>query len=70
MIDQVKYMGHGPANCDSLSALWLLFTQQLRRRSSTPYLERLQTGLGEDADAIWSHCRGYPARAPGVSHPG
>ena len=27
-----------------------------------PYLERLRTGLGEDADAIWGHCRGYPGR--------
>ena len=34
------------------------------------YLERLRTGLGEDADAIWGHCRGYPGRRARASRAG
>jgi hypothetical protein len=29
------------------------------------YLERLRTGMGADADAIWGHCRGYPGHGDG-----
>ena len=64
VIDQVKYMGHGQRHRDSLSAARLLFTANLDGDVDA-YLERLQTGLGEDADAIWGHCRGYPGRGQG-----
>ena len=59
MIDQVKYQGHGQRHRDSLAAPRLLFTSNFDGPLD-PYLERLRTGLGEDADAIWGHCRGYP----------
>ena len=29
------------------------------------YLEQLRTGMGDDADAIWGHCRGYPGHEDG-----
>ncbi len=58
VIDQVKYQGHGQRR-DALSASRLLFTSNFDG-ALDPYLERLRTGLGEDADAVWSHCRGYP----------
>jgi hypothetical protein len=59
VIDQVKYQGHGQRQRDALSASRLLFTSNFDGPLE-PYLERLRTGLGEDADAIWDHCRGYP----------
>ncbi len=59
VIDQVKYQGHGQRHRDSLAAPRLLFTSNFDGPLD-PYLERLRTGLGEDADAIWGHCRGYP----------
>jgi hypothetical protein len=59
VIDQVKYQGHGQRHHDSLAAPRLLFTSNFDG-DLDPYLERLRTGLGEDADAIWGHCRGYP----------
>jgi hypothetical protein len=66
VIDQVKYMGHGQRRRDSLNAARLLFTANLDGDAGA-YLERLQTELGEDADAIWGHCRGYPGRGPGFT---
>ena len=66
VIDQVKYMGHGQRHRDSLNAARLLFTANLDGDVDA-YLERLQTELGEDADAIWGHCRGYPGRGPGFA---
>ena len=66
VIDHVKYMGHGQRHRDSLSASRLLFTSNFDGELD-PYLEMLQTGLGEDADAIWGHCRGYPRRGPGFA---
>jgi hypothetical protein len=59
VIDQVKHQGHGQRHRDSLAAPRLLFTSNFDG-DLDPYLERLRTGLGEDADAIWGHCRGYP----------
>ena len=59
VIDQVKHQGHGQRHRDALSASRLLFTSNFDG-ALEPYLERLRTGLGEDADAIWGHCRGYP----------
>jgi hypothetical protein len=66
VIDQVKYQGHGQRHRDSLAAPRLLFTSNFDG-DLDPYLEKLQTGLGEDADAIWGHCRGYPGRGGGFA---
>jgi hypothetical protein len=66
VIDQVKYEGHGQRHRDSLAAPRLLFTSNFDG-DLDPYLEKLQTGLGEDADAIWGHCRGYPGRGGGFA---
>jgi hypothetical protein len=59
VIDQLKYMGHGQRHRDALSESRLLFTSNFDGPLD-PYLEALRTALGEDADAVWSHCRGYP----------
>ena len=59
VLDQLKYQGHGQAHRDAWSASRLLFTSNFDGPLD-PYLERLRTGLAEDADAIWRHCRGYP----------
>jgi hypothetical protein len=59
VIDQVKYQGHGQRHRDSLGASRLLFTSNFDGPLE-PYLEALRTGLAEDADAVWRHCRDYP----------
>jgi hypothetical protein len=59
VIDEVKYQGHGQRHRDALGASRLLFTSNFDGELD-PYLEALRTALGEDADAVWSHCRGYP----------
>jgi hypothetical protein len=59
VIDQVKYQGHGQRHRDALKASRLLFTSNFDGKLD-PYLEALRTGLGEHADAVWSHCVGYP----------
>jgi hypothetical protein len=66
VIDQVKYMGHGQRHRDHLAAARLLFTSNFDGELD-PYLEQLQAGLGDDADAIWRHCRGYPGRGAGFA---
>ena len=66
VIDDVKFIGHGQRHRDHLSASRLLFTSNFDGDLDR-YLEQLQTGLGEDADAVWSHCRGYPGRGPGFA---
>jgi hypothetical protein len=66
VIDQVKYQGHGQRHRDTLKAARLLFTSNFDGQLDA-YLEALQTGLGEDADAIWGHCRGYPGRGAGFA---
>jgi hypothetical protein len=66
VIDQVKYQGHGQRHRDALNASRLLFTSNFDGELD-PYLEKLQTGLGEDADAVWGHCRGYPGRGAGFA---
>lgn len=63
VIDQVKYQGHGQRRRDALSASRLLFTSNFDG-ALDPYLEKLQAGLGEEADAIWGHCAGYPGSGP------
>ena len=59
VIDQVKYQGHAQRHRDALRASRLLFTSNFDGPLE-PYLEALRTGLAEDADAVWRHCRGYP----------
>jgi hypothetical protein len=66
VIDQVKFQGHGQRRRDSLAAARLLFTSNFDGELD-PYLEQLQTRLGEDADAVWGHCRGYPGRGAGFA---
>ena len=61
IIDNVVYEGPPQAR-ENLAAPRLLFTSNFDG-SLDPYLEVLRTGLGEDADAIWGHCPGYPGRA-------
>jgi hypothetical protein len=60
VIPDVIYEGHGQRR-DHLSAPRLLFTSNFDGPLA-PYLDRLRTDLGEHADAIWGHCRGYPGR--------
>ena len=60
IIDDVIYEGAGQPR-DSLSAPRLLFTSNFDGQLD-PYLEAMRSGLGEDADAIWGHCAGYPGR--------
>ena len=57
VIDQVKHQGGGQRHRDALSDSRLLFTSNFDGELDT-YLEALRTGLGEDADAVWGHCRG------------
>ena len=59
VIDHVKYQGHGQRHRDTLRNARLLFTSNLDGDLDS-YLEALRTALGEDADAIWGHCVGYP----------
>jgi hypothetical protein len=66
VIDQVKYQGHGQRHRDSLAVARLLFTSNFDGELDS-YLEQLQSGLGEDADAVWGHCRGYPGRGAGFA---
>lgn len=66
VIDDVKFQGHGQRHRDRLNASRLLFTSNFDGPLDA-YLERLQTGLGEDADAVWGHCRGYPGRGAGFA---
>jgi len=66
VIDHVKYQGHTQRRRDHLRAARLLFTSNFDGDLDA-YLGKLQDGLGEDADAIWGHCRGYPGRGPGFA---
>jgi hypothetical protein len=66
VIEHVKFQGHGQRHRDRLKAARLLFTSNFDGELD-PYLDRLQTGLGEDADAIWGHCHGYPGRGAGFA---
>jgi hypothetical protein len=59
VIGDVKYQGDGQRRRDHLTASRLLFTSNFDGPLD-PYLEALRTGLADDADAIWGHCRGYP----------
>ena len=59
VIDDVKSQGHGQRHHDKLSAQRLLFSSNFDGDLDV-YLEGLRTGMAEDADAVWSHCRDYP----------
>jgi hypothetical protein len=61
VIGDVIYEGV-PQKPDHLTMGRLLFTSNFDE-SLPSYLDRLCRGLGEVADAIWGHCRGYPGAA-------
>jgi len=63
VIDDVIYQGAGQRKRDTLTPR-LLFSSNFDGELGA-YLERLRTGMAGDADAIWSHCRGYPGHADG-----
>ena len=65
IVDDVVYEG-GRQRRDALKAERLLFTSNFDGPLA-PYLDALRTGLGEDADAIWGHCAGYPGRGDGAA---
>ena len=61
ILDDVVYQG-GRQRRDALKASRLLFTSNFDGPLDA-YLEALRTELGTDADAVWSHCAGYPGRS-------
>lgn len=63
VIDDVIYQGAGQRKRDTLTPR-LLFSSNFDGELGA-YLEGLRTGMAGDADAIWSHCRGYPGHADG-----
>jgi hypothetical protein len=63
VIDDVIYQGAGQRKRDTLTPR-LLFSSNFDGEVGA-YLEGLRTGMTGDADAIWSHCRGYPGHADG-----
>ena len=63
VIPDVVYQGHGQRKRDRLGPR-LLFSSN-HDGDVGAYLERLRTGMGADADAIWGHCRGYPGHEDG-----
>jgi hypothetical protein len=65
IIDDVVYEGHGQRR-DHLRAQRLLFTSNFDGPLDA-YLQGMRTGLGEGADAIWSHCKGYPGSQDAVA---
>jgi hypothetical protein len=60
IIDDVVYEGP-PQRRDRLATPRLLFTSNFDG-GLDGYLEAMRAGFGEDADAIWGHCAGYPGR--------
>ena len=63
LMEDVVYQGEGQPKRDTLTPR-LLFSSN-HDGDVGAYLERLRTGMGADADAIWSHCRGYPGHEDG-----
>lgn len=61
VMEDVVYEG-APQRRDHLDLGRLIFTSNFDGELA-PYLERLRVGLGEQADAIWGHCTGYPGSA-------
>jgi hypothetical protein len=60
IMDELVY-GGGSQKRDTLKAPRLLFSTNFDGDLDA-YLEAMRTGLGEDADAIWGACPGYPGR--------
>jgi hypothetical protein len=58
VIDDVIYQGAGQRKRDTLTPR-LLFSSNFDGDLDV-YLEGLRTGMADDADAIWGHCRDYP----------
>jgi hypothetical protein len=48
-----------PRRSRPLRMRYLLFTSTANRPAEE-HVEDLRTGLGDDADAVWGHCVGYP----------
>jgi hypothetical protein len=63
IIGDVIFQGAGQRKRDRLSPR-LLFSSNFDGDLAA-YLEGLRTGMAEDADAIWGHCRGYPGHTDG-----
>ena len=63
VIRDVIYQGQGQRKRDRLTPR-LLFSSNHDGEVGA-YLEGLRTGMAEEADAIWGHCRGYPGHADG-----
>jgi hypothetical protein len=63
VIPDVIYQGHDQRKRDRLSPR-LLFSSNHDGEVGA-YLEGLRTGMADDADAIWGHCRGYPGHEDG-----
>jgi hypothetical protein len=61
IIEDVVYQG-GRQRRDNLKASRLLFTTNFDGPLDA-YLEAMRTDLGDDTDAVWGHCAGYPGRA-------
>jgi hypothetical protein len=53
-----RYRGR-PRRTRPLRMQYLLFTSTANRPPEE-HVEDLRTGLGQDADAVWGHCVGYP----------
>ena len=64
VMDQVDLQGAGQRRHDALPPR-LLFSSNFDGELDA-YLEGLRTGMAEDADAIWGHCRGYPGHGDGA----
>jgi hypothetical protein len=63
VIPGVFHQGAGQRKHDTLAPR-LLFSSN-HDGDVGAYLEGLRTGMGADADAVWSHCRGYPGHQDG-----
>ena len=63
VVEDVIFQGAGQRKRDRLSPR-LLFSSNFDGELDA-YLEGLRTGMAGEADAIWSHCQGYPGHADG-----
>jgi hypothetical protein len=63
VIDDVIFQAEGQRKHDKLTPR-LLFSSNFDG-SLDAYLEGIRTGMAEEADAIWGHCRGYPGHRDG-----
>ena len=61
VIPGVIHQGAGQRKRDTLAPR-LLFSSN-HDGDVDAYLDELRTGMGEEADKIWGHCRGYPGHA-------